>query len=96
MKGRMMAGKMAFAWLREEDWPTWQTIDTELQPFDQWLAKSEINFAELKSKGLNVERVAVDPKTFSDWCKSVGKVPGRNSRAEFAAMLLMKRLTASA
>ena len=47
----MPQAKVAVAWLRKEDWPTWQKIDPDLPPYSEWLDKMEGTMKMLASRG---------------------------------------------
>lgn len=82
---------VAVAWLRQEDWPRWQAIDSQLPTYENWLRKIEILIKEVEKRGQLPEKVIIDPNAFLDWCRSTGAEVNRNTRAQFAAALLMRR-----
>ena len=64
---KMMA--VAVAWLREEDWPRWLTVDRSFHPsYDRWLKKTEAAVKEVEARGALVEKVTVNPDEFVEWC----------------------------
>jgi hypothetical protein len=82
---------VAVAWLRKEDWPRWQAIDSQLPSYDNWLRKIEALIKEAEKRGQLPEKVIVEPDVFLNWCKATGCEVNRNTRAQFAASLLMRR-----
>lgn len=86
--------KVAAAWLLKEDWARWQEIDGELPAYERWLAKINQGMADAAKRGVEVEKVTVDPDVFVEWCRAEGKPIHRDSRAAYAAAQLMRRMTA--
>jgi chaperonin cofactor prefoldin len=86
--------KVAVAWLLEKDWPRWQELDSQLSDFSRWLSKIESAIKEVERTSAATEKIEVDPETFVTWCKANGKAVGRDSRSQYAAQILMNRLTA--
>ena len=87
----MTAVTVAIAWLRAEDWPRWQSIDSKLLPFDRWLKKISTAIDQIELSGSRTEKVVVDPDVFAAWCRNNGKAIDSNSRALYAAAELLKR-----
>ncbi len=83
--------KTAAAWLREEDWPRWQTIDTEVWTYAEWLAKANEAIVLLEQRGVLIEKVVVEPDAFFAWCKRKRVSIEPKRRAEFAAAELRRR-----
>jgi hypothetical protein len=83
--------KVALAWLLREDWPQWQEIDPDLQPYERWLSKVEGLIAETAKIGVVAEKVVVRPNEFSAWCIAKGRSISSNSRSQYAAETLMQR-----
>ncbi|QQO16084.1 hypothetical protein JJB99_08000 [Bradyrhizobium diazoefficiens] len=85
---------VAIAWLRKEDWDRWQEIDNQLPAYDRWLAKIEDAIKQSTAPGSTPTKVDVDPDTFLAWCKTNGKPVHRDSRAQYAAQMLIRKLGA--
>jgi hypothetical protein len=86
--------KVAVAWLRKEDWKRWQEIDDQLPPYERWFAKIEGLINQAETAGQMPTKIDVDPESFLAWCKATGKPVHRDTRAQYAAQILMSRLTA--
>ena len=56
-----------------------------------WLRKIEALIKEAEKRGQLPEKVIVEPDDFLNWCKATGREVNRNTRAQFAASLLMRR-----
>lgn len=85
---------IAIAWLRKEDWKRWQEVDAQLPDYDRWLAKIEDLIKQATAAGAVPTKVEVDPEAFLQWCKANGKPVHRDTRAQYAAQILMRRLSA--
>ena len=61
--------------------------------FDEWLALAEKTERQLKSQGMKVVRVEIDPDTFPQWCTDEGysKID-KHARMAFGNMMAMKSL----
>lgn len=86
---------VAVAWLRKEDRPRWQAIDSQLPTYDQWLSKIETAIKEVEKRGHVTEKVIVNPDDFVAWCAANGREVERNARSQFASELLMKKRTSN-
>jgi hypothetical protein len=86
-----MEHRVAIAWLREIDWPLWQTLDPGLPPYSRWVEEITEAMADVALKGVTPEKVVVDPQAFLDWCRDSGRPVGRNSLAAYASLRLPKR-----
>lgn len=82
---------VAVAWLRREDWPRWQAIDSDLPAYDQWLNKIETAIKEVKKNGQIAEKIIINPDDFVAWCRTNNRQIERNARALFASELLMRK-----
>ncbi len=89
-----MASNIAVAWLLEKDWKRWQELDDQMPDYPRWLAKIESAIKQAEQAGATPVKVEVDPNTFVAWCNANGKTVGRESRAHYAAQILMNKLTA--
>ena len=83
------APKVAIAWLLEKDWKVWQALDSEMPDYPRWLSKIEAGIKQAELAGGQAVKIEIDPDTFVAWCKTVG----RDSRSQYAAQILMRRLT---
>jgi hypothetical protein len=83
---------VAVAWLRKEDWPRWQAIDSELAPYDRWLAKISQAITQIEREGGVAEKITVEPDAFLEWCRANGLPVHSNTRAQYAAAQLMRRM----
>ena len=83
--------KVAIAWLRADDWPTWQALDDDLPDYDIWLLKITGAIERVERKGLRAERIEIDPELFAAWCQTHRKTICADARAQFAAVLLSLR-----
>ncbi|WP_092235109.1 hypothetical protein [Desulfobacula phenolica] len=52
--------------------------------YGEWLENAEHAYNSLKEKGITVDKVNIDPKTFPSWCKSRGLDIDAKARMEFA------------
>jgi hypothetical protein len=85
---------LALAWLREEDWPTWLSIDQDFQPdYQHWLRRMEAKFKELQDAGHPVEKVVIEPAECVAWCRAQGRKVDSQGRAGFAAYKIMRHHT---
>lgn len=82
---------VAVAWLSKEDWPAWQSIDSELPPYDVWLSKLTTVMTTVSAQGVASQKVAIEPETHRVWCDGRGLTVGRQSRARFAAEEQMRK-----
>jgi hypothetical protein len=82
-------------WIKEEDYPALLKIfdDGHAMPraWTEWLKMAEEMERGLKAYGHVVERVAIDPKTFPNWCAAHGATPGRQGRKMFVAAALIDK-----
>jgi hypothetical protein len=85
--------KIAVAWLNENDWPTWQRLDNELPPYEGWLSKINAGIKDAERSGAKAEKTEIAPQILLTWCKAKGAKVCTQSRAAYAAELLMKRLS---
>ncbi len=86
MSGPPKMRSLAFAWLREEDWPRWLALDSTLEPnYQHWLTRMEKAFDHYTKHGLNVEKVTIEVDEFLEWSKANGGKLDSNARSTFAA-----------
>lgn len=82
-------------WIKEEDYPALQRIfeDGKKMPrtWREWLKVAEEMEKGLKAYGHVVERVYIDPKTFSLWCAAHGTITGRQGRKLFVAAAVAEK-----
>jgi hypothetical protein len=82
-------------WIKEEDYPALQEIldDGNKMPrtWGEWLKIAEEMEKGLKAYGHVVERVYIDPNTFSAWCAAHGTTPGRQGRKLFVAAAVAEK-----
>lgn len=86
--------QIAVAWLLESDWPAWCAFDDQLPPYEKWRSKINGAITDAELQGMKTEKITVEPEPFLAWCKSKGLAVGKDSRAVYAAEMLMKRRTA--
>jgi hypothetical protein len=71
-------------WIKETDYAALRTVfdDGNKMPrtWTEWLMIAEETEKGLKAYGHVVERVYIDPITFSDWCAAHGTTTGRQGR----------------
>lgn len=85
---------VAVAWLKKDDWKTWQDLDDQVPPYDQWLSKINSAMKDAERAGAKTEKIEIEPEIFVAWCKAKGVKVGRDSQSAYAAEVLMKRLSA--
>ena len=92
-KGINLKG-LAVAWLREEDWPRWLSIDSDFQPdYQHWLRRIEAALKEQETRGHRVVKVTIDPDEFLKWSRINGGKVNSQARAGFAAYILARKDT---
>lgn len=79
---------IGITWYRAEDYDAILRImsDSHQFPdrFDVWLAKAEAFEKDRASHGYVVVRAVIDPKTFTDWCRSRNLNVDAKARMHFA------------
>jgi hypothetical protein len=89
--------KLAVAWYSEPAWHRLKTLvsdpDELDESYEEWLEAANDFMQQMKSRGETVEKVNVDPDTFIEWCRLLGKQPDRAARAEYATDLATQRDT---
>ncbi len=80
---------IAFAWYRPGDYARLFEISADKyrlpETFEEWRKKAQMQFDELRHKGIAVQKVFIDPEALLSW--AVGAAIDRNKRAEFAAFV---------
>jgi len=80
---------VGIGWYRRKDYPrlmemftdSWELPDT----FDAWVESAQKGYDQLKSSGLPVERVYIDPDTFAQWCQARGLKMNTHARTTYVA-----------
>jgi|ERR1700733_349498 len=77
------------AWIREEDYDALLSIFEDGHMFEggwkEWVKRAEKMENDLKSQGIIVERVYIDPDTFASWCSKNNVGTGREGRLKYGA-----------
>lgn len=85
---------LAIAWLKEEEWPQWLSIDSDFQPdYKHWLGRMNAAFAHYQSLGHRVVKITIEVDEFLEWSRSNGGKVDSNARAAFAAYKSMRKDT---
>ena len=84
---------LAVTWFRKEDWPRWLAIDPDFQPaYDHWLKRAEQAMKDHSDPRYVLEKLMVDPDEFLEWSRvNAGGKVGQHARANYAAIVLMKK-----
>ncbi len=82
-------GRIAVAWLREDEWPRWLELDSNFQrDYAGWRVKIDKEIGKYAEKGYTVVKIDVGIDDFTAWCRVSGAKVDTNSRAKFAVFLL--------
>jgi hypothetical protein len=87
--GDYNARAAGIAWIREEDYEACIAVFEDGHMFDgdwkAWEQRAKAKENDLKNQGMIVERVYIDPDTWTDWCAANGVGTGRDGRLKFGA-----------
>ena len=88
-----MAMALAFGWFTAGTYSHLRDISADKdnlpETFQEWEMRAQVQFDGLRQKGIAVEKVLVDPDALLAWA-NMAPINSKK-RAEFAAMLLMKK-----
>lgn len=85
---------LSLAWLKEEDWPRWLSIDSDFQPdYQHWLRRMNAAIAHYQSLGKRVQKIVVNVDEFLEWSRANGGKIDSNARAAFVAYKSMRNQT---
>jgi hypothetical protein len=80
---------IAVVWYRPEQWQRVRDVSIDSEKLEEsyrdWLELAESKFAELKSRGLRVERFYVDSEKLIRWCNERGVENDAKARSQYAA-----------
>jgi hypothetical protein len=86
---------VGIAWIGEENYLALLAIFEDGKEFvgswKDWVKRAQETEAGLKDNGYIVERVYIDPDTFTEWCLRKGVGTGREARTQFAADFVAKK-----
>jgi hypothetical protein len=89
------ARAVGIAWARKEDYPALLSIfedADDLPPtWERFIERAEKMEQSYKDQGYIVERVYMDPETFSDWCHTHGVGINSQGRMRFAAVAVAEK-----
>jgi hypothetical protein len=78
----------AFPWYKREDYDELLHLFADAvslpKTYEHWLELAENGVNSLRSKGLTVEKVYIDPKTFPSWCAARSLNVDSKARIRFA------------
>jgi hypothetical protein len=81
--------KIGLPWYNREDYPDIRNMMADrhnLSPsYEQWLAAAENNESVGRQAGLEVERVLIEPSSFSRWCAAQKIEPDSAARMRYVA-----------
>jgi hypothetical protein len=81
------ATTIGIAWYRREDYPELRGImeDAHVLPltYDGWLRLAVAIVRLAHSRGCRVVKTAIEPETFSAWCRATGQRPDVSARTQF-------------
>lgn len=89
-----MAASQVFQilWLRPEDYPRFRAIFDDVDDtFEEWRARMDRRLVEFSQKGIEIERMLINPDELVAWCRANGRPVDANARAEYPAVLAMER-----
>jgi hypothetical protein len=89
-----MNNVVGVAWLTPDEWAKLRDIAPDadqFQPtFDDWRAVLEKSLADLRAKGLRLQRVPISVAALQAWCEIRGRRPDADARAEYTASELQR------
>lgn len=80
-------------WLHPKDYARFREIcgaDVD-DTYEAWRDRIEGKLKALTARGIEVERVLIDPDEFLTWCQAKGQQPNGEARAAYPAYLLASR-----
>jgi len=81
--------KIALPWYNRDDYPDIRNMMADrhnLAPsYELWLAAAENNESVGKQAGLEIERILIEPLSFSRWCAANGLEPDSAARMRYVA-----------
>jgi len=82
-------------WIEEADYPALLRLSDDgnklPRSWQEWRKIAEEMEKGLRAYGHVVERVRIDPATFSDWCVAHGTTPGRQGRRMFVTAAIAEK-----
>ncbi len=88
-----MGMALAFCWFTARSYVRLRDISTDKnnlpETFHEWEMRAQAQFDCLRQKGIAVEKVLIDPDALLNWAHE--SPIDSKKRAEFAAMILMKK-----
>ena len=86
---------IGIAWYRREDFDWWQATAEDRDVFDdtyeEWLERARRTCREMLGRGTAIERVDLDPKEFTEWCRSQDIKMNGEARSRFAAEYVRRK-----
>jgi hypothetical protein len=83
---------IGLAWFKKEDYPALRALfvdrDNMHDTWEEWSENAEKLASGIRAQGGTVERVELDPASFSAWCKANGKATDSKGRSQFAAEVI--------
>lgn len=99
--GRAWAGRqiskqrVGFAWYTKRQWARLRELADDPEAlddsYDDWLRTAEATVADLRSKGVQVQKVPLNVEVAAQWCAKRSRPFNSAGRAAFAADLLRKQ-----
>ncbi len=87
--------RIGFAWYRPEQWSRLRELATDVakleENYEAWLSSAQSVEADLRLRGVFVERVLVDVQAIADWCTREGRPFDSAARADYVADAMRTR-----
>jgi hypothetical protein len=86
---------VGLAWYDPAEWDDWRAACTDGDRMeathDQWKQNAERSVAQLRERGIEVERVPIRLEDFLQWCSEQGRNSNSSARAEYVAQFQRSR-----
>jgi hypothetical protein len=87
--------KFGVAWFRPEQWSRLLEISEDRkdleETFAEWESLAEEKLRDLRTQGLDAEKITIDVEKLLAWCKSRGLSVNAGARSQYVAERLRKR-----
>ena len=86
--------QMGFAWYKPDQWSLLLQVSSDRDDlestYEEWLSNAEATLNQIKSKGIQIEKIMVDVSELVQWCKD-HKVPiNGKSRSSYTTEVLRR------